>query len=67
MAKSTKKLTKKDLQSVAYEELMQIIKDPKTSAAVKTQATTQLIKLADSLSEEEPEKTSSKLSEFLDE
>lgn len=66
MAKVAKKLTKKELQNVAYAELMAIIKDPKTSSAVKTQATTQLIKLADSLAEEEPEK-SSKISEFLDE
>lgn len=66
MSKSTKKLNKKDLQYLAFEELDKIVKDPKTSSAVKVQALTQLAKLADSLEDEEPEKVS-KLTEFLDE
>lgn len=66
MAKSEKKLVKKDLQFYAFEELDKIVKDPKTSSAVKVQALTQLAKLAETLKDEEPEKIS-KLSEFLDE
>lgn len=66
MAKDSKKLTKKDLQAHAYEELDKIVKDPKTSSAVKVQALTQIARLAEQMQDEEPEK-SSKLSEFLDE
>lgn len=66
MAKSEKKLVKKDLQFYAFEELDKIVKDPHTSSAVKVQALTQLAKLAETLKDEEPEKIS-KLSEFLDE
>jgi hypothetical protein len=66
MAKNEKKLVKKDLQFYAFEELDKIVKDPKTSSAVKVQALTQLAKLAETLKDEEPEKIS-KLSEFLDE
>ena len=66
MARNEKKLVKKDLQFYAFEELDKIVKDPKTSSAVKVQALTQLAKLAETLKDEEPEKIS-KLSEFLDE
>ena len=66
MAKNEKKLVKKDLQLYAFAELDKIVKDPKTSSAVKVQALTQLAKLAETLEDEEPEKAS-KLTEFLDE
>lgn len=66
MAKATKKLSKDDLQFLAYSELKKIVEDPKTSSAVKVQALTQLAKLADTLEDDAPEKPS-KLSEFLDE
>lgn len=46
------KLTKKKVQELAYKELLQIVKDEGTSAAVKTQALTQMIKLAELLPEE---------------
>ena len=57
-----KKLNKKDLPQIAYEELMKQIQDKATSPAVKVQALTQLIKLAEALPVEGAE---DKLAEFL--
>lgn len=57
-----KKLCKKDIQQIAYEELMKQIQDKGTSPAVRVQALTQLIKLAEALPVEGAE---DKLAEFL--
>lgn len=79
MAKETERISSKDLQNKAYDELNKIIEDPKTSPAVKTQAITQLIRLSEQMqnaekaeaeAEAEAEKKNkrpSKLTEFLDE
>lgn len=67
MARVTKKLTKTELQNIAYEKLLEIANDPKTSSAVKTQALTQIIKLSETLGEDVTEKAPSKLTEFVDE
>lgn len=61
-----KKLTKKELQNYAFDNLDAIVKDPKTSSAVRVQALTQIARLAEQMQDVEPEKIS-KLSEFLGE
>lgn len=79
MAKDTQRISAKELQNKAFEELNKIIEDPKTSPAVKTQAITQLIRLAEQTQNaekaeaeaeaeaEKKNKKSSKLTEFVDE
>ncbi len=66
MAKDKKDYSKKFMQTYAFDELDRIVKDSKTSSAVRVQALTQIARLAEQMQDEEPEK-SSKLSEFLDE
>lgn len=55
------KLSKRQLQKFAYDELVKQIQDKNTSAAVRVQALTQIIKLSETM----PEGTSDKLEEFL--
>ena len=45
-------LSKSKLQKLVYKELLAIVRSEKTSAAVKTQALTQMAKLADQLPDE---------------
>lgn len=66
MAKEKKNLSKEFMQAYAFEELDRIVKDPKTSSAVRVQALTQIARLAEQMQTKEPEKVS-KLTEFLDE
>lgn len=65
MAKEKKNLSKEFMQAYAFEELDRIVKDPKTSSAVRVQALTQIARLAEQMQTKEPEKVS-KLTEFLD-
>lgn len=65
MAKESKNLSKKFMQAYAFEELDRIVKDPKTSSAVRVQALTQIARLAEQMQDAEPEKVS-KLTEFLE-
>lgn len=46
---------KRKVQKLAYKELLAIVKDPTTSAAVKVQALTQISKLADMLPDTTPD------------
>lgn len=65
MAKK-KNLSKEFMQAYAFEELDRIVKDQKTSSAVRVQALTQIARLAEQMQTKEPERVS-KLTEFLDE
>lgn len=51
MAKE-KDLKREDIQGMAYDTLMAVISDPKTSAAVKVQASTQLVRLAETMKDD---------------
>lgn len=44
-----KDVTRKEAQALAYDTLTKVISDPNTSAAVKVQAATQLVRLADTI------------------
>lgn len=55
------KFNKRELQKFAYDELVKQIQDKNTSAAVRVQALTQIIKLSETM----PEGVSDKLEEFL--
>lgn len=58
------RITQDDVRELALEGLQMIVDDPNTSAAVKVQAYTQMLKLAEQL---KPEPEADELEQFLNE
>lgn len=58
------RITQEDVRAMALEGLQAIVDDPDTSAAVKVQAYTQMLKLAEQL---KPKPEADELEQFLNE